>query len=316
MEDPGLERRLAEVAHELNNPAAAVRRGVAHLAEALQRMGALDRRLGALDLDEDEFNALADRARSAARSPGPADALDRSDAEDAIEAWLDHQDVPEPWDLAPALAAMGYDVPTLERLAAEPGASLPVLRWLAARHEIHSLLSGIDAGAARVASIAQGLKDHARPEPAAAEPVDIHQELEETLRILRGMLGDVEIRRDLAARLPEVQAYPGELGQVWTNLVDNAIYAMGGRGTLTLRTRATEDWVEVEVQDDGSGIPAEIQPRIFDPFFTTKGPDGGMGLGLDISRAIIADRHRGSLTFTSEPGRTTFTVRLPLGTGE
>jgi len=316
MKEPGFKRRLAEVAHELNNPAAAVRRGVAHLAEALRRTGAMERQLGALDLDGDWLTALDERARSAARSPAPDDALDRSDAEDAIEAWLDDQDVPEPWELAPALAAMRYDVPTLDQLAADRGAPPPVLQWLAARHEVYSLLAEIEAGAARVASIAQALKYHSGPEPAAPEPVDIHEGLEDTLRILRGKLADVEVRRDLAARLPEVSGYPGELGRVWTNLVDNAVYAMGGRGTLTLRTRTAGDWVEVEVQDDGAGIPEEIQSRIFDPFFTTKGPTGGMGLGLDMSRAIIADRHHGSLTFRSEPGRTTFTVRLPLGPGE
>ncbi len=305
----------AGVAHELNNPAAAVKRGAEHLAEVVDRHGELERGLGAAGLAGARLAALTERARSAARSPRRIDALDRSDAEADVEAWLEHRAVPEPWELAPVLVELDYDPDELDGLANGIGhdAVRVVLPWLAATHELHSLLAEIGHGATRVSEIVRGLKSYSYLDRAPVQEVDIHEGLESTLLILRSKLKDgIEVRRELAPDLPAIHGYGGELNQVWTSLIDNALYAMDGEGTLTLRTRAGDGWIEVDIEDDGPGIPDDIRDRIFDAFFTTKPPGHGTGLGLEISYNIVADHHLGDLTFTSEPGRTTFTVRLPV----
>ena len=306
----------AGVAHELNNPAAAVKRGAGHLADVVGEYGRLERKLGELGVaaTDERLASLSERARAVVLAPRRIDALDRSDAEADVEDWLDERGVPEPWDLAPVLVELSYDPDELEGLADElEDAVFPtVLQWLAASHELHSLLAEIRQGAGRISEIVQGLKSYSYLDQAPVQAVDIHEGLESTLLILRSKLKHgVEVRREFADDLPPIQGYGSELNQVWTNLIDNAVYAMDGEGTLTLRTRAEGGWVEVDVVDDGPGIPADIRERIFDAFFTTKPPGEGTGLGLDISYNIVVNRHRGDLSFTSEPGRTCFRVRLP-----
>lgn len=305
----------AGVAHELNNPASAVKRGAGHLAEVVDHYGALQRDLGAAGLDDDRLSALAEGARAAALSPRRIDALDRSDAESVVEEWLDARGIAEPWDLAPVLVELSYDPAALDDLADHFGGGdlKTVLQWLAATHELHSLLAEIGQGAGRISEIVSGLKSYSYLDRAPVQAVDIHEGLDSTLLTLRSKLKPgITVHREFDDALPNIQGYASELNQVWTNLIDNAAYAMDGQGTLTLRTRTSDGWVEVDVEDDGPGIPEAIRPRIFDAFFTTKPPGDGTGLGLDISYDIVVNRHRGDLAFTSEPGRTTFTVRLPV----
>ena len=148
---------------------------------------------------------------------------------------------------------------------------------------------------------------------APFQSVDVHEGLDNTLIIFQSKLKrGVTVQRHYGEDLPEIQAYASELNQVWTNIIDNAIDAMGGEGTLTIRTRREDEWVVVEIEDDGPGIPDDIRSMVFDPFFTTKGPGAGTGLGLNISRNLVVQRHHGDITVTSRPGRTCFAVYLPI----
>jgi signal transduction histidine kinase len=308
--------RTAGIAHELRNPASAVKRGAGHLAEAVQRYGARERALGETGVARHAGLAeLDERARAAARSPRRIDALDRSDAEAEVEEWLHGQGLPVPVDTAPVLVELGFDPDELEALAPtfEGDALASVLRWLTAIYELHSLLAEVGDGASRMQEILEGLRaDSYLDEAPAVQPLDIHEGLDSTLLILRGKLEDgIVVRREYADGLPRVEGSASELNQVWTNLIDNAARAMDERGTLTLRTRTAGDWVEVDVEDDGPGIPAGVRDRVFDAFFTTDAPGQGSGLGLHISYDIIVNRHHGDLRVSSEPGRTTFTARLP-----
>jgi predicted CoA-binding protein len=171
----------------------------------------------------------------------------------------------------------------------------------------------VSEGARRISEIVRSMKSYTYLDQAPVQDVDVHEGLESTLVIMRSKLKTgVEVRREYASGLPRITAYGSELNQVWTNIIDNALDAMAGRGTLTLRTRAEDGRIVVELEDDGPGIPPEIQGRVFDPFFTTKAPGKGTGLGLEISYRIVVDRHRGDIKVFSRPGRTTFRVTLPV----
>ena len=185
--------------------------------------------------------------------------------------------------------------------------------WLNATYVIYNLLTEIGQGAGRIAGIVKALKSYTYLDQAPVQAVDVNEGLDDTLLILRSKLKTgISVRREYSQDLPRIQAYGSELNQVWTNLIDNAVDAMGGQGEITLRTRKEGESVVVEVEDDGPGIPEDIQARIFDAFFTTKPPGKGTGLGLDISYRIVVDKHRGDMKVISQPGRTIFQVRLPL----
>jgi signal transduction histidine kinase len=177
---------------------------------------------------------------------------------------------------------------------------------------MYSLLEEIGQGAGRITELVRALKEYTYLDRAPIQAVDIHAGLDSTLVILRSKLRDVTVRREYASDLPRVQARGSELNQVWTNLIDNAIDATNGKGTVTLRTRRDDEWVIVEIEDNGSGIPEEALPNLFDPFFTTKAPGKGTGLGLNISHNIIVQKHQGRIDVSSQPGRTRFVVRIPL----
>ena len=177
---------------------------------------------------------------------------------------------------------------------------------------MHNLLAEIGTGVGRISQIVKALKTYSYLDQAPVQAVDVREGLEDTLLILRSKLEGISVRREYAPDLPRIQGYGSELNQVWTNLIDNAAYAVDGKGEIVLRTRREGDSVIVEVQDNGPGIPAEIKDRIFDPFFTTKPVGQGTGLGLDISYNIVVNKHRGDIQVSSEPGRTVFEVRLPL----
>lgn len=313
-----LGRLSAGMAHEVNNPAAAALRSAEQLAEEMARLEAAVGGVGRLGLTEPQWITLERyraRASEVAKQPMTFDPLVSSEREEELETWLEERAVEQGWLLAPTLVSQGMNRAQLEELAASfmPEQLPTVLAVLAQVYTTHLLLDGIRAGTARVSEIVKALKSYSYLDQAPVQSVDVHEGLDDTLVILRSKLKDgIAVRREFASDLPMVEAYGRELNQVWTNLIDNAVHAMGGRGELTLRTYADEPWVVVEVADNGPGIAPDIQQRIFDPFFTTKPPGEGTGLGLNISHNIVVQKHGGRIEVRSEPGNTCFQVRLPL----
>jgi signal transduction histidine kinase len=222
--------------------------------------------------------------------------------------------VDAPWDIAPAFAARGWSVADLQRaadgLAAEHLAV--VLGAVGARLVAMQLTSEIQRSAEAISNIVRAVKSYAYLDQAAVQLVDLKVSLEDTLMILKHKLKAITVVKDFEADLPRLQAYAGELNQVWTNLIDNAADAMGGSGRLEVAARQLGDVVEVTIADSGPGIPPDIVGRIFDPFFTTKPQGVGTGIGLHIVHNIIVNRHRGTIDVNSEPGRTVFRVTLPM----
>ncbi len=308
----------AGMAHELNNPAAAAQRGAAQLHAIFQRLQEIQLRLGEQKLELEQIEGMVRLYRTAwerAREPLALSAIERSDRETALGRWLVDRGLGAGGELAPALVNLGYGGGELEELAESfPGPQLSlVIDWLSSTYSIFVLVGEIGLGTGRIAEIVKALKTYTYMDRAPIQPVDVREGIDNTLIILHSKLKrGVTVVRRYADDLPVIQAYAGELNQVWTNLIDNAIDAMDGEGTLTIRARRDGPWVVVEVEDDGPGIPEEIRSLVFDPFFTTKGPGGGTGLGLNISRNLVVQRHGGMMEVQSEPGCTRFTVRLPI----
>ena len=251
--------------------------------------------------------------RAAGRSA--LDALDAADAEDALLERLEQLAVPEPWRLAEPLAVAGIDEEWLQRVAAVAGpATDAALGWVAATLTARSLASELQEATRRMSDLVGAVKTYAYMDRGALVDVDVHEGLETTLVVLGHRLKHTSIAvvRDYDRTLPRLIVHGTELNQVWTNLLTNAIDALGETGTITISTRHDAGGVEVDVADDGPGIPPEIAERVFDSFFTTKDVGDGTGLGLATARRIVVDRHDGALTVESAPGRTVFHVRLPL----
>jgi signal transduction histidine kinase len=313
-----LGRLSAGMAHELNNPAAAAQRGAAQLYNALSEMQNSHLRLGELALSEGQMQSLLELDRLAlekARRPSDFDALTRSDREYEMETRLEELGVPDAWQVAPTLVNLGYEPAQLDALVAayRPERFVAVMEWLSSTYTIYSLLHEIGQGAGRISEIVKALKSYTYLDQAPVQSVDVHEGLDDTLVILRGKLRrGVTVRREYDPDLPHIQAYGSELNQVWTNIIDNAIDAMGGAGEITLRTRRDGAWVLIEIEDNGPGIPESAKDRLFDPFFTTKPPGKGTGLGLNISHNIVTNKHHGRIDVVSHPGMTRFEVRLPL----
>jgi signal transduction histidine kinase len=312
----------AGIAHELNNPAAAVQRAATQLADRVSDYARAQSALDDLPLSADEsavVAALEQRIRATIQRPPLLDPLQRSDREVALEAWLAELGVGEPWDFAPVLAAMGYTVESAAPLAAQfaPAHVPPLLVWLCNSYEVQSLLAEIGYGATQIVKIVGALRSYVYHDQAPLLAVDVHDGLDNTLLMLRHELKDgITVHRDYCLDMPRIQAYGSELNQVWTNILHNAADALAGQpdAAITIRTRydAAQNEVVVEIEDNGPGIPADILPRIFDPFFTTKEPGKGTGMGLNISHSIVVQKHRGHLTATSRPGATCFQIRLPV----
>jgi PAS domain S-box-containing protein len=308
----------AGMAHELNNPASAAQRSAAQLQGMFLQLENAHWKINELDLSAKQLAKVTelDRiAREGAKQPSDLDPLTRSDRESEMENWLSTRGIDRSWELAPILVTLGFGQNELRALAEEftPGQFSTVVDWLSSLHMIHSLLSEISLGTNRITEIVRALKTYTYMDEAPVKSVDLHEGLDNTLIILHNKLKDgITVRREYAADLPTVQAYGSELNQVWTNIIDNAIDAMDGQGTLILRTRMEDPWVVVEIENDGPEIPREVKMKIFDPFFTTKPPGDGTGLGLNISHNIIVQKHQGQLSVISQPGKTCFAVRLPI----
>ena len=311
----------AGLTHELNNPAAAAVRATATLRERVGKMrrklriiseGAYDRETlaGLIEIQERTAERVA---KAPVLSP-----LEASDREDLLADWLDDHGVEEGWRIAPTFVQAGLDTDWLEQVAAAVDEeTLPsAVGWLNYTVETELLMDEIQDSAARISHLVDAAKQYSQLDRAPFQVADVHELLDSTLLMLSGKLGrGIRVVKDYDRTLPRVPAYPAELNQVWTNLVDNAVAAMretDGEGTLTVRTARENDRLLVEFGDTGPGIPAEIRDRVFDPFFTTKPVGEGTGLGLDISWRIVVNKHHGSLRFDSEPGDTRFQVLLPL----
>jgi len=308
----------AGMAHELNNPAAAAQRGAAQLQATFSKWQSVQLRMAELKLEKRQVDRVLELDRLAkelARKPGDLNALTRSDRELALERWLEERDIDTAGEVVPALVSLGYDQRDLEALArvfSTPQFAV-VIDWLSFKYAIYSLVEEIGLGTGRIVELVKALKTYTYMDQAPVQSVDVREGLENTLIILHNKLKrGVTVTREYAEDLPVIEAYASELNQVWTNIIDNAIDAMNGEGTLIVRTRREDPWVVVEIEDDGEGIPEENQSMIFDPFFTTKGPGKGTGLGLNISRNLVVQKHQGQISVRSEPGRTCFTIRLPM----
>jgi signal transduction histidine kinase len=222
--------------------------------------------------------------------------------------------VPDAWKIAPALADAGVDIPKLESLAAQVGEEVlsDALIRIASLLTISRLISEIEVSTKRISELVRAIKEYSYMDQAAMQEIDLHQGLENTLTILHHRLKDgIRVVREYDENLPKICAYGGELNQIWTNLISNAIEAMQGKGELRVRTARDLDRVLVEIGDNGPGIPGEVLPHIYEPFFTTKGVGEGTGLGLDTVCRIVRNHH-GEIRVSSQPGDTRFQVYLPI----
>jgi PAS domain S-box-containing protein len=310
----------AGMAHELNNPAAAAQRGAAQLQATFSKWQEIQLRMAELKLDEKQVQqviALDQIAQDRAHNPADLTALARSDLEAGLEQWLHELDIDTKGEVVPALVSLGYNKYDLESLAKifTPPQFAVVIEWLSFKYEIYSLVGEIGLGTGRIVELVKALKTYTYMDQAPVQSVDVREGLDNTLIILHNKLkAGVTVVKEYAENLPVIQAYASELNQVWTNIIDNAIDAMNGEGRLIVRARPDDLWVVVEIEDDGQGIHEENLSKIFDPFFTTKPQGEGTGLGLNISRNLIVQKHRGQISVESKPGSTCFTIRLPVDT--
>jgi signal transduction histidine kinase len=298
----------AGLAHELNNPAAAASRASAALDDALGQLPSLIAAIINARLKPEALQAPA----APVVNPLYRSALEIADAEEALLPTLEELDVAEPWRLAASLAAAGIDGETSRSLVSRSGPM--IIEWLAFQVSSRQAADDLARSTRRIGQLIDAMRryTHLDREPLAA--LDIHEGLDATLAVLAGRLetNRVLVSREYADALPLIHGYPAELNQVWTNLIENASAAIAPCGSIRITTRLASDGVEVDITDDGPGIAADMQARVFDPFFTTRAVGDGVGLGLHTARQIVADRHGGTLTFTSRPGQTTFRARLPV----
>jgi signal transduction histidine kinase len=315
----------AGLAHELNNPASAVRRSTAGLRDALANLRDANFGLCREELSDEVLEHLSEIEKQVATemTGSPVmDALDRSDREDRITAWLERRGVTRPWELAPAIVDAEADEGCLEKMSAQfPGKTLEfALRRMSATIEVEKTLRQIESSAARISDLVKAIKEYTYMDQAGEKEVDLHEGLESTLTMMHHELKNgINVRRDYDRSLPKICAKGSDLNQVWTNLIDNAIDALAeqakaGRGQITVRTARDGAFLLVDIIDNGPGIPPEVKSRIFDPFFTTKQVGEGTGLGLDTVYRIVR-QHGGNVRVDSHPGETHFQVRLPIPQG-
>ena len=306
----------AGLAHELNNPAAAGRRAAKQLHSTVENLQKNMLSLRSKHFSSKHRQLLAElQHRAIACNDVSLSPLEQSDREDALTDWLESQGVTAAWEFAPSLVAAGIEITQLQNLADEMDATAfrEALLWLEATLTMNGLVSEVEQSTSRISDLVGAIKNYSYMDRAALQEVDIHRDLDNTLKILHHKLKyGVTVTKNYGDNIPKISAYGSELNQVWTNLIDNAIDAMDGKGELTIATNIENNCVLIEIIDNGGGIPPEIQPRIFEPFFTSKGVGKGSGLGLDISRRIIVQKHKGNIRFESRSGKTNFQVRLPI----
>jgi signal transduction histidine kinase len=308
----------AGLAHELNNPAAAARRGAAQMQEALETIASTIGRFVSAGIERDQAECLVElqeEAITGAERRTALDALDAADAEEELLARLEELEVPEAWRLAEPLAAAGVDRAWVDRVATIAGpATDAAIAWVAATLTARGLAAELQESTKRMSDLVGAVKNYAYMDRGELLEIDVHEGIETTLKVLGHRLKhtEIEVVRDYDKDIPKLMARGSELNQVWTNLLDNAIDALGESGTITIRTRREAGGVRVDISDDGPGVADDIRDRIFDSFFTTKEVGHGTGLGLATVHQIVDDRHRGSINVESEPGATTFGVWLPL----
>ena len=313
----------AGLAHELNNPSSASRRAAGRLRDSLENRRSLGMRLtraaargeirpAQVDALERIVNEAFGRDKALALN-----SLERSDLEDEVALWLEHRDVEEAWDLSPTLVGAGLGIGDLNLVeaAVPPGTLADALGYLEAVLGAAGLVDEINASSMRISNLVATMEGYSYMDRAPTQEVDVNEGLDNTLAILRYRLAGIEVERDYDESLPHITAHGGELNQVWTNLIDNAVDAVADgdkTGRIRLRTTQERDRLLVEISDNGPGIPEEIQDRIFEPFFTTKDVGKGAGFGLDVSYRIVVGRHGGDIRIVSKPGDTRFQVRLPM----
>ena len=312
-----LGRLSAGLAHELNNPAAAVRRAATKLSEYRAKLPALVMALVRHHVSEQGLEKL-EQLRGLGRhsDTSSATALERSEREDDLLAWLEDRGVGEPWEVAATFSEANLSVEDLEDMARTvPEAALPdAVAWLGGGINSDRIVEEIKAAAGRISELVASIKTYSHMDRSHEhKPTDVRLGVDNTLKMLGHKLKEKEIQlvREYQEDLPLIPANAGELNQVWTNLLDNAIDAVDQGGELILKARLSDLWVEVEIIDDGPGIPEEIRSHIFEPFFTTKDVGVGTGLGLGIAMRIV-QTHQGHIEVRSRPGETCICVRLPV----
>ncbi|MEA5575796.1 ATP-binding protein [Anabaena sp. UHCC 0451] len=308
----------AGIAHELKNPAAAGARVAEELQTRFQEAQILALRLNQYSFTPAQLDFLADFQSQAQAniSTTKINLLQQNDLEDEITDWLEEHKINQGWEITSILVDAGLDSQKLEFLTSQipDDAINDVIHWLAANLITTTLIKEIEQSNIRISELVKSVKSYAHTNQFQVHQVDVHEGIENTLTMLRHKLkGGIEIIREYEQNLPVIQTSGSELNQVWTNLIDNAVDALEGKGNIYIRTSRNDQYLIVEIADNGLGIPPEIQNRIFEPFFTTKGVGKGSGLGLDIINDIIVDKHHGQIKLKSEPGNTSFQIFLPIG---
>jgi len=307
----------AGLAHELNNPASAARRAASQLRNTLKKIKDASHDLGRRELSNDQKSEI--EALEAYITKGdhvPPDPLTASDLEEQIDSLLRSHGHDDLWQLSADLARLEIRPAALEGLFAklDAGSARAALVRLAALVEIAALINEIENSTSRISDLVLAIKEYTFMDQSPVQNVDIIKSLETTLTILNHKLKKgIIVKRDYQRVPLLVNSFGSELNQVWTNIIDNAIDAMKGKGELSVRTYRQDGCVVVEIADNGPGIPDDIKPHIFEPFFTTKGVGQGTGLGLDTTQRIVK-KHQGSVYVDSEPGDTRFVISLPLAT--
>ena len=307
----------AGLAHELNNPASAATRAVDELEAASQTMLASAGRLIRGGISAERFAALDALRREIEQGTAPQDPIKVADREEVLSSWLVEHDVAREWLIAPVLAAAGVDVAWCERAATvlTESALEPGLEWVSSALSVASLLSEVKGSTRRVSELVAALRSYSQMDRAAIQLVDITNGIESTLAVLGQRLTDnISVVRDYGTEVPRIEAYAGELNQVWTKVIENALDALddAGAGTLRIRTRADGAYIVVEIGDTGIGMSPAVAARAFDAFYTTKPVGKGAGLGLDIARRIVNRRHGGTISIASRPGETVLRIRIPV----
>jgi len=318
-----LGRLSAGLAHELNNPAAAGQRAAKQLREAINGIQTrlLDCLQGLPEAPHQRILHLQAEAGCQLASCQILDPLTRSDREEALTDWLEEHDVANAWKLAPIFVSGCLDRDQFGELAEQlsPAALSEALNWLGETLSLMGLIHEIEFSTGRISQLVKAIKSYSYMDQAQIQETDLHEGLENSLTMLNHKLKyGITVIRDYASDLPKLYAYGGELNQVWTNIIDNAAYALksnpqpDSQPTLWIRTSRLGETIQIEIKDNGAGIPEAVQARMFEPFFTTKRMGEGSGLGLDIAQQIVVQRHQGEIKVSSQPGETRFVITLPI----